>query len=72
MYGIQRQFEEPIQQGMHVFGTKAFGNRGRVRQITEQHRDLFPFPFQSASRGQNFLGEVFGGVGQGFSFVVWG
>ena len=53
---------------MHVFGTKAFGNRGRVRQVTEQHGDLFPFAFQSTPGGQNFLGKVFRGVGQGFAF----
>ena len=69
---VECQFEEPIQQRVHVFGTKAFGNRGRVRQVTEQHRHLFPFTFQSTPGGQNFFGKVFGCVGQGFSFVVCG
>jgi hypothetical protein len=57
---------------MHVFGTKAFGNRGRVRQVTEEYGDLFAFAFEGTPGGQNFLGKMFGRVGQWFSFVVWG
>jgi hypothetical protein len=41
-------------------------------QITEHHGDLFPFAFEGAPGGQNFLGKVFGCVGQGFAFVVSG
>ena len=54
------------------FGSNALGNRGRVRQVTEQHGDLFPFAFEGTPGGQNFLGKVFGGVGQGFSCLVSG
>jgi hypothetical protein len=69
---VKRQFEEPIQQGMHVFGTQAFGNRSRVCQITKQYGDLFPFAFERTPGGQNFLSKVFGRVGQGFAFLIWG
>src|SRR5437867_3990632 len=72
VHGIERQFKEPIQQRMHVFGTKTCGNRGRVCQVTEQHRHLFPFAFQSAARGQYLFGEVFGGVGKRLSCMFGG
>jgi hypothetical protein len=69
---VKRQFEEPVQQRMHVFGSDALGNRGRVRQVTEQNGDLFPFPFKGTPGGQNFLGKVFGRVGQWFACLVCG
>jgi hypothetical protein len=64
------EFEEPIQQGMHVLWTKTFGNGSRVRQVTEQYCHLFSFAFEGTPGDQNFLGKVFGCVGQWFAFVV--
>src|SRR5215510_4089383 len=72
MHSIERQFKELLQQGMHVFGTKTFGNRGGVCQVTEQHCHLFAFAFESTSRGQNLLGKVFRRVREWLSFLVWG
>src|SRR5262249_25825204 len=69
---IEGEFEEPIQQGMHMLGTKAFGNRGRVRQVTEEDGDLFPFPFEGTAGGQNFFGKVSRSIGQGLSFMCCG
>src|SRR5262245_54961334 len=70
--GIERQFEEPVQQGMHGLRSDALGNRGRIRQVTEEYGDLFPFPFKGTPGSQNFLGKVFGCVGQGFACLVSG
>src|SRR2546425_12927708 len=72
VHGIERQCEEAIQQGMHVFGTKTFGNRGGIGKIAEEYGDLFPFAFEGTPGGQNLLGKVFWGIGQWFSFVVQG
>src|SRR6516225_5748722 len=67
MHLTESEFEEPVQQGMHVLGTKTLSDRGRVRQITKQHRHLFPFAFEGTSGGENFLSEMFGRVREGFS-----
>ena len=63
MYLAEGELAEAIHKGMHVFGTKTFGNGGRVRQVTEEYGDLFPFTFERTPGGQNFLGKVFGRVG---------
>src|SRR5215831_4076613 len=57
---------------MHVFGTKTLGNGGRVRQVTKEYGDLFPFAFERTPGCQNFLGKVFRSIGQGFACWVWG
>src|SRR5262245_22152113 len=72
MHLAEGEFKEPVQQGMHVLWTKTFGNRGRVCQVTEQYGDLFPFAFEGTPGGQNFIGKVFGGIGQGFACLVRG
>src|SRR4029453_2396254 len=72
MHFVECQLKEPIQQGMHVFWSKTLGNWSGIGKVAEQHCHLLPFAFQSASRGQNFLGKVFRGIGQWVAFVVYG
>src|SRR5262249_31127797 len=69
---VECNLEKAIEERMHCFRSNALSNRGRVRQVTEQHCHLFPFTFERTPGGQNFLGKVFWGVGQGFALVVEG
>src|SRR6516164_6551606 len=71
MYLVECYLKKAIEERVHGFRSDALRNGSGIGKVAEQYSDLFPFPLQSASRGQNFLGKVFGGVGQGFAFVVW-
>src|SRR5215813_10947696 len=71
MYLVECYLKKPIEERVHCLRSDALGNWGRVHQVTEQHCHLFPFTFKGTPGGQNFLGKVFGCVGQGFAFVVW-
>src|SRR2546426_12240758 len=70
MHLVECYLKKTIEERVHCLRSDALGNRGRVRQVTEQHCHLFPFAFKGTPGGQNFFGKVFGGVGQGGSFVV--
>jgi hypothetical protein len=67
---VERCLKKAIEERVHCFRSDALSNRGRVRQVTEEYGDLFPFAFEGTPGGQNFLGKVFGRVGQGFSLLV--
>jgi hypothetical protein len=64
--------KKAIEERVHGLRSDTLRKGSRVRQVTEQDGDVLAFPLQSASRGQNFLGKVFGGIGQGFACVVCG
>src|SRR5262249_19878990 len=64
--------EKAIEERVHCLRSDTLRRGSRVRQVTEQDGHLLAFPLQSASRVQNFLGEVVGGIGQGFACWVWG
>jgi hypothetical protein len=66
------EFEEPVQQRVHCLRSNAFSNGRRVRQVTEEYGDLFPFAFEGTPGGQNLLGKVFRRVGQGFACLIQG
>src|SRR5215831_8739069 len=72
MHLTESEFEEPVQQGMHVLGSDTLRDGSGIGKIAEQHRHLFPFAFQSTSQGQNFLGKVFGCVGKRLAFMFGG
>ena len=57
---------------MPVFGVDLFGQLHRSLDIGKEHGDLFVFALQGAAAGQNFVGQVFGGVGADglIAFVV--
>src|SRR5262249_51362462 len=72
MHLVKCYLEKAIEERVHCFRSDALSNRGRVRQVTEEYGDLFPFAFEGTPGGQNFLGKVSRSIGQGFAFVVWG
>jgi hypothetical protein len=49
---------------MDVLRLEAFGQRTEAGHIGKEHRDLLAFAGQRTAGGENFLGEVRGGVGQ--------
>src|SRR5262249_39710703 len=65
---VEGYLKKAIEERVHCLGSDALSNRGRVRQVTEQYGDLFPFAFKSAPGGQNLLSKMFWDVGQWFSF----
>jgi hypothetical protein len=58
----QHQLESPGHEAMNFFRVKPFGERGKARDIHEEDRHLLTFPFQGTTRGENFVGEVFGRI----------
>src|SRR5215510_6162920 len=68
MHLVECYLKKAIEERVHCLRSDALSNRSRVRQVTEQHRHLFAFTFESTPGGQNFFGKVFGGIGQWFSF----
>ena len=72
VHRVQGEFEEALQQGMHALGTQALGQAGGVRQVAEQHRDLFEFALQSTAGGEDLLGQMAGRIGQGRRVAVPG
>src|SRR5262249_14937925 len=72
MHLVKCYLEKAIEERVHCFGSDTLGNRGRVRQVTEEYGDLFPFTFERTPGGQNFLGKVFWGVGKRLAFMFGG
>src|SRR5215510_6337908 len=72
MHRVECYLKKAIEERVHCFGSNTLGNRGRVRQVTEEYGDLFPFAFEGTPGNQNFLGKVFRSIGQGFAYLVWG
>jgi hypothetical protein len=68
----KRQLEKAIQQRMHVLWTNTLGYSSGVGKIAEQDGDLFAFPFEGATRRQDFLGQVRRGVRKRFAFLSCG
>src|SRR5262247_1600378 len=68
MHLVERYLKKAIEERVHCLRSNALSNRSRVCQVTEQHRHLFPFPFEGTPGGQNLLSKMFGRVGQWFSF----
>src|SRR4030095_7456665 len=60
----QSEFEEVVQQGMHGLGAQTLSQWCGVRNITEEHGDLFAFPFERVPGGEDFLGKVWRSVRQ--------
>src|SRR2546428_743737 len=72
MHFVERYFKKAIEEGVHCLRSDTLRNGSGVHQVTEQYRHLFAFAFEGTPGGQNFLGKVFRGIGQWFSFVVQG
>ena len=60
-HALQHRVEEPSGLLRIALGQQFH----RALQIRKEHRDLFALAFQRAARGEDFLGEIGGGVGQG-------
>jgi hypothetical protein len=57
---------------VHHFGVELLGERGEARHVSEKDSDLLALAFQGAPGGQDLVGQVSRGIGQGVSFVIWG
>ena len=62
---IHEDLETPVHDSVHVLGVQFFRKRSKAGHIGKHDGDDFPLPFDGASGGQNFFGEVFRGVGFG-------
>src|SRR5262245_13085620 len=60
----QSEFEEMVQQGMHGLRAQTLSQGCGVRNITEEHGDLFALPFERTPGGEDFLGQMRRGVRQ--------
>ena len=69
---VKRGLEKAIEERVHVPPVHDAPQGESSSPVTDQDGDVLAFAFQSASRGQNFLGKVFGGIGLGVACVVWG
>src|SRR5262249_46379453 len=63
MHTVGENREETIENLMPLFGIKLLGQLHRALHIGEQYGDLFALAFKRGLRLQDFLGEVFGRVG---------
>ena len=72
VHRLQREFEEALQQGVHALGTQTLGQAGGVRQIAEQHCDLFELALEGTAGGEDLLGQMAGRIGQGRGVAISG
>ena len=54
-----------VQEGLGLFRVEVADQLRGTFEVGKQHRDLLALAFQGAAGGQNFLGKVLWGVGQG-------
>ncbi len=55
--------EDAIENAMPVFGVDAVGEAHRIDHIDKEDAHLLALPFESATRGEDLLGEVARGIG---------
>ena len=58
-----------IEELLGSFWVKIPDQLSRVFDVAEHHRDLLAFAFQGTARGEDFLGEMLWGVGEGWLFL---
>src|SRR5215470_11712607 len=69
---VECYLKKAIEERVHCLRSDTLRNGSGVCQVTEQHRHLFPFAFQSTPGGQNLLGKVSRSIGQRLSFMCGG
>ena len=65
VHGFHHVFQDRIQEFPRVLWILIRQQFHRTLHVSEQHRDLLALAFESALRGENFFGKVFGSVGSG-------
>jgi hypothetical protein len=63
MNALGEDREETIHDSVPLFGTQLHGELHRSFHVGEENRHLLPLALQSASRGEDLLGEMLGRVG---------
>ena len=53
-----------VHEGVQVLGFEAVGQGAKAGYVSKEDSDVLTFALQGAAGGENFVGEVFGGVGQ--------
>src|SRR5215470_15654437 len=64
MYCFHGELKEAAQERMHRFFANAGSQRSGVGNVAEEHCYLLALAFECGARGQDFFGEMLGGVGR--------
>jgi hypothetical protein len=62
VHGVHHLVEGWVKELLGSFGIETADEFRRVFEVGEQHGDLLAFAFEGGAVGQDFLGEVGGGV----------
>ena len=65
VHGVHHVLEDRIEELLGGFGVEAGEEFRGIFEVGKQHGDLLAFAFQRAAGGQDFLGEIGWGVGEG-------
>jgi hypothetical protein len=64
-HGCHHGLQDWVKRLARLLGVSVGQQLHRALQVGKEHRDLFAFAFEGGTGGQDFLGEVSGGVGAG-------
>ena len=65
VYGVHHAMQGGIEELLGGFRVEVLNQLGGVLDVGEQHRHLLAFAFQGAAGGEDLLGEIGRGVGEG-------
>ena len=65
VHGVHHALQGGIEELLGVFGIEVANQLRRAFEVGKEHRDLFALAFQGASGGEDLLGQIGRGVGQG-------
>ena len=64
MYGRHHVFEDRVEELPRLLGVAVGQQLHRGLQVGKEHRDLLPLAFEGGLGGENFLGQMAGGIAQ--------
>jgi hypothetical protein len=70
MNGFHHNVNGRVKEFLSIFRVEVSDEFSGVFDVGKQHGDLLAFTFQGTARGEDFLGEILGGVGDGERLLI--